>query len=814
MRIKNVDRIIAAVTGTVWAILPEKLDAICAFLEHRLEHGAFTPEEVRAAIGETTEPAEPQTFEVEAASPGGNSRGTSVVVMPLQGVIARRMNMMMDVSGGTSTEEFGRAFTAAANDPKVRAIVLDVDSPGGSVDGVQELADMIYAARENGTEVIASVNGIAASAAYWIASAASRIVASPSARVGSIGTILVHTEYTEADAQAGVKRTVIRAGANKAVGNPHEKLTREAEDVLQDEVNEYNAMFVNGVARNRGIDADHVMAEYGQGKVFVAARAAEIGMIDGVSTMDELLASLGVRTGGARVRAEEPALRIAAEEPTVGTANTTSINIVADNSSWNRAVSDALPAIRTANTEHPIAAEQADNLTGESGGDTPAPQGADNTEVVMAEANAPQATGAPVTVTDHGAERARAKEIAEMCAAHGIGGESVADYIAGGESVEAVGMKILQTVNQNLRAMSAPVVDMNARESQEYSLRRAILAQAGGPEAGFEMEVSAEIARHLPEGYTPKADSSFFVPLLPGATRLTGGTATRGPELRFDEPGEFIEMLRNQMLVVQAGARTLSGLTGSALKLPKQNGAGTTSWVSENPGSDVAESALTLTQVALDPQTLQSTSSFTRQLLAQANAGRDVEQLVREDMFAGGGLAIDAAAINGLGSSNQPRGILNTSGIGDVAGGTNGLAPTYDHMVDLETAVRSANASRLGSLAYMTTPGVRGKLKKTQKFSGTNGESVWNGEQVNGYNAFDTNQVPSTLTKGTSTDCHAVIFGAWNQLIIGYWTAMEVLVDPYSLKKRGVIEVTSFQMVGLAIRYAEAFAAMKDARTV
>jgi hypothetical protein len=110
---------------------------------------------------------------------------------------------------------------------------------------------------------------------------------------------------------------------------------------------------------------------------------------------------------------------------------------------------------------------------------------------------------------------------------------------------------------------------------------------------------------------------------------------------------------------------------------------------------------------------------------------------------------------------------------------------------------------------------MRGKLKQTQQFSGTNGVPVWVGKnEMNGYNAQVSNQVPSTLTKGTSSDCHAIIFGAWEQMLIGEWGALEVIADPFRLKKQGMIEVTSFQMADIALRQAAAFAAMKDARNV
>ena len=177
-------------------------------------------------------------------------------------------------------------------------------------------------------------------------------------------------------------------------------------------------------------------------------------------------------------------------------------------------------------------------------------------------------------------------------------------------------------------------------------------------------------------------------------------------------------------------------------------------------------------------------------------------------------------AINGSGSSNQPTGLLNISGIGSVAGGTNGLAPTYEHMVDLESAVANANADS-GSLAYLTNTKVRGKLRKTQEFASTNGKAVWTsmpGQRgvgdVLGYEAMVTNSVPSTLDKGTSTGvCSAIIFGNWADFVIGMWGGLDILLDPYTGATAGTRRVVAMQDVDFNARHAASFAAMKDALT-
>ena len=166
------------------------------------------------------------------------------------------------------------------------------------------------------------------------------------------------------------------------------------------------------------------------------------------------------------------------------------------------------------------------------------------------------------------------------------------------------------------------------------------------------------------------------------------------------------------------------------------------------------------------------------------------------------------------GSSNQPRGILNTSGIGSVVGGTDGLAPTWDHMVDLESALSTVDAD-VGAMAYLTNAKVRGKLKKTQRFSGTNGDPVWEKDNtVNGYRAEVTNAVPSNLVKGASgAVCSAIIYGNFADLILAFWSGLDLTVDPYTNSTSGTVRVVALQDCDVAVRHPESFAAMVDAKT-
>lgn len=395
-------------------------------------------------------------------------------------------------------------------------------------------------------------------------------------------------------------------------------------------------------------------------------------------------------------------------------------------------------------------------------------------------------------------------------------------FVDNGGSVEAFQAAVLDKMRGGAKPAGLPEppnVQLSEREDQEYSVRNAILIGLGERSEGIELDVHREIEKKL-----GRSSNGIFIPLslrsraqrAPIATAATGLAAASGGAVVDTSLMPLIEILRNKMMTRALGARVLSGLTGN-LSFPKQIASAVLAWVAENSGANVSESDLSafLGSVTMGPKSAQATTAVSRQLLAQAS--EDVEMLIRDDLAAVNALGLDLAAINGSGANNQPRGILNTTGIGDVAGGDNGLAPAWSHIVDLETEVSVDNAD-LGSLAYLTNAKVRGKLKQTEKASGT-AQFIWEkgaggfGE-LNGYRAAASNQVPSNLDKGISTGvCSSIIYGNWNDLMIGEWGVIEIIADPFSLKKQGMIELTSFMMADVAVRRAESFAAMKDALT-
>lgn len=368
-------------------------------------------------------------------------------------------------------------------------------------------------------------------------------------------------------------------------------------------------------------------------------------------------------------------------------------------------------------------------------------------------------------------------------------------------------------------AAAADGIGMEEKDLRQYSLVRAIRAQASKDWRGAELEREASEATAKRMGRDPQG---FFVPVdwlrsgysAPNAERrdLTVGTNSAGGYTVATDllAASFIDLLRNRMTVLAAGATMLTGLVGN-VAIPAQSGGATAYWVAENGA--VTESAQTVAQVTMSPKTVGAFTDYSRRLLNQSSI--DIEAFVRTDLATVLALAIDLAALHGSGSSNQPTGIAATSGIGSVAGGTNGLAPSWTHIIGLETEVAIDNAD-IGRLAYMTNAKVRGKLKQTSKVSSTDSVMVWadSPTPLNGYPTWVTNQVSSALTKGTSSGvCSAIFFGNWADLLIGMWGGLDILVDPYTGSTAGTTRVVALQDVDIAVRHAESFAAMLDALT-
>lgn len=283
------DHIVSAFFGTPWALELNKYRAIADLIRLRASGGHVDAETVAAIVGAARQPA-------------GRSQAGAVAVIPVYGVISPRASLLTESSGGTSAQAVGQMIDQATADPAIASIVLEFDSPGGSVTGMTELAAKIRNARAN-KRIVSHVNALAASAGYWLASQADEVVSTPSGLVGSIGVYTEHQDVSRAMDAIGVTPTLISAGEYKVEGNPYEPLGDEARAAMQRTVDEVYGVFVGDVARGRGVSASLVRAEYGKGRVLSAKDALAAGMIDRIATLDETIARAGagqVRARGAR----------------------------------------------------------------------------------------------------------------------------------------------------------------------------------------------------------------------------------------------------------------------------------------------------------------------------------------------------------------------------------------------------------------------------------------------------------------------------------------------------------------------------------
>ena len=368
------------------------------------------------------------------------------------------------------------------------------------------------------------------------------------------------------------------------------------------------------------------------------------------------------------------------------------------------------------------------------------------------------------------------------------------------------------------------------RDQEKYNLARGIMAAVSNREAteqgstrrvtSFETEISDALQRQSSTEshgglFVPWSIRHKWAPRIQRRAGLDSGTATAGAELKFTAPGEFIKFLYNQMRVKEPGARTIAGLREN-VSYPVQTGKSSGEWVSENPGSDVSDSALTLGSIASSPKIYQSTSSYSRQLLAQSAV--DVDTLVREDLARDMALALDSVAILG-GGSNQPTGIGATSGVqtyATLADSGNGGVLTWDDVVEMNQKLEDANTDQLGDGGWLTTPGVKSSLKRTARLGNTIGLPIWaDDDTVDGYKARSSNQVAKTGTKGSGTNLHTLIRGIFEQLVISLWgNGFELIVDPYRLKKQGMIELTTFTLTDVTVKYPQAFVVAKFISTI
>lgn len=277
------------VTSHPWAMLPARFSAMLELIELRASGVRLSDDEIEARLASARS-------ELAADQRRGKRRAGAVAVIPVYGPIIPKANLFSAMSGGTALSQLKADVQDALDDEDVSSILLDMDSPGGIVDGVPEAAAFLRQAREQ-KPLAAIANSMSASAAYWLASSTSEISVTTSGIVGSIGVFLAHTEFSKADEMAGEKTTLIRAGKFKAEANDVEPLSEEAQAHLQEEVDYYYDLFVTDVASGRGVKKADVRNGYGEGRALTAKPALDAGLVDRIETFEQAAARL-VKGGG------------------------------------------------------------------------------------------------------------------------------------------------------------------------------------------------------------------------------------------------------------------------------------------------------------------------------------------------------------------------------------------------------------------------------------------------------------------------------------------------------------------------------------
>ena len=401
------------------------------------------------------------------------------------------------------------------------------------------------------------------------------------------------------------------------------------------------------------------------------------------------------------------------------------------------------------------------------------------------------------TVEDAKAEFKRnSKEIIDLAVKHNK--RDLADKaISDGISVAEFRGILLENISNNTPLETPSEIGMTKEEVRDFSLVRAIRAMANPSDrkaqedAAFEFECSAEAARQ----YGKDAQGIMLPAEVLRTWKQRDINSSDDSTLIAEDyrGGDFIDVLRNSSSVMQAGATMLRGLQGNVV-IPKKTAAASGAWIATE-GTAAAESEFTSGSVTMSPKVVGAFTDATRLLLQQSSL--DVENLIRDDLTQSIATAIDLGALAGSGSSGQPTGIANTSGINTTTFAA--ANPTWAEIVAMESAVANDNALT-GSLGYICRPADFGTLKTTEKATGTAQFVVSPDNTMNGYNVIRSNQV-------TSGDFY---FGNFADLLIGMYGGLDITVDPYALSTSGGVRIVALQTVDVAVRHAVSFCKSSD----
>ena len=388
------------------------------------------------------------------------------------------------------------------------------------------------------------------------------------------------------------------------------------------------------------------------------------------------------------------------------------------------------------------------------------------------------------------AERSRIAQISALCDRHQMA-DLGQQLVESGRSIDEARSAVLDKLNIPMETVTMQTADigLSATESRSFSFLRAINYLANPTDrsareaAGFEIEASEAAAAKL-----GRQSRGITIPQDVLRRDLNVGTASAGGNLVATEldAGSFIDLLRNASALDQAGATVLTGLTGM-VAIPRQSGGGTAYWVAESGAA--TESQQTVDQISLAPRSVGAFTDYSRRLLIQSSI--DVENMVRSDLATVIALEIDRCGLYGTGNNSQPLGLKLTTGIGTEDFALD--APTFAEVVALESDVATANAL-LGSPVYLMNAAMRGNLKVKAKDPGS-GMFVMDGDLVNGYRAVMSNQVASG----------DLWFGNFADLVIGYFSGLDLMVDPYTHSTSGTVRVVAMQDVDIAVRQPASF---------
>ena len=338
-------------------------------------------------------------------------------------------------------------------------------------------------------------------------------------------------------------------------------------------------------------------------------------------------------------------------------------------------------------------------------------------------------------------------------------------------------------------------VGMNAKELRDFSVVKAIRDIKGGGLQGLEREVSEQAARNAGVNL---GGNDFFIPAEYGQRDLEAGSDAEGGYTVATEVGGLIEKLDAQLVSASLGATRLTGLRGN-VNLPKLTLGATAAWVDEEGA--VTKSAQTFGQVALSPKRLAVRTIYSDQLVNQSSLS--VENIVRDDLIKREALALDLAAMNGAADGNDPTGVANTTGIGEI---TFGNAPTFGDYVDIWNAIATDNAV-LENLAYVTSSTSIAKGLQTAKVASSDSVMIINEAPGGGFSVLG---IPVVMFNQALTVANQLLIGNWKELIIASWSARKVTVDPYSAAANGQVAVTTNAFHDIGVRHAESFAKSTD----